>query len=358
MMTDTMIIIDAHPGDIIKEHMDELGWSQRELAQRLGVHPKSVNLLIHHKTRIDRDYAEAFSRIFGHSADFWLNLETVWADNEQLKKAEGNAKKQRSELSKYKYSELVKANLIKDSMYYLDKVNSFLGFFRVANFDALNGIVASNANLYKRRCAKSATDKTLAVWVMACERVSENAHVYADYSKDAFSSALREIRQTMLIGSIDIDALKDMCAKAGVAVVAIPPFKGLGVCGASFWHKKKPVIALAWNYSDDRFWFYFFHEAAHILSDPPKEVFAEIQTRAISDDAEQRANAFSENMLLPEFDAQEFASAAENKILEYAENNNVMPGIVVGRLKNRGILNAGDYMHLIQKTPPKYDSLV
>ena len=255
MMTNTTIILDTHPGEIIKEYMDELGWTQRDLAQRLNVLPKTVNLLIHHKTHINREYAESFSRIFGHTVEFWLNLEKVWEDNERLKKAETEAKKFKPELARFKFSELVKAKLINDSVYYADKINSFLGFFRVASFDALNSLVTTNAARYKRRDTKSATNETLAVWIMACERVSEQVPLSGEYSEKAFREALREIRQTMLTGKIDIEKLKGICAKAGVAVITIPPLKGLGVYGASFWHAKRPVIALAWNYSDDRFWF-------------------------------------------------------------------------------------------------------
>lgn len=359
MTTDTMIILDTHPGEIIKEQMEYLGWTQRDLAQRLGESPKTVNLLIHHKTRINRGYAEAFSRIFGYSVDFWLNLEKAWEDNERLKEAESEAKKFKPELTRFKFSELVKAKLINDSVYYADKINSFLGFFRVASFDALNSLVTTNAARYKRRDTKSATNETLAVWIMACERVSEQVPLSGEYSEKAFKAALREIRQTMLTGKIDIEKLKGICAKAGVAVITIPPLKGLGVYGASFWHAKRPVIALAWNYSDDRFWFYFFHEASHILNDPQKEVFAEVKTCNDNDiDAsEKRANDFAENILLPEFDEHVFPYT-EIGIKQYATKNKVHPCIVIGRLKNRGLLHNAAFTDLVQKTKPTYDSLV
>lgn len=359
MTTNSMIILDTHPGEIIKEHMEDLGWTQRDLAQRLGESPKTVNLLIHHKTRINRGYAEAFSRIFGYPVDFWLNLEKAWEDNERLKCAEQEAKKHKVELTRFKYSELVKAKLIKDGIYFVEKVNAFLGFFRVASFNALDALIMTNAARYKRRQTKTATDDTLAVWIMACERVSEQVSLSGDYSEKAFKEALREIRQTMLTGKIDIEKLKGICAKAGVAVITIPPLKGLGVYGASFWHAKRPVIALAWNYSDDRFWFYFFHEASHILSDPQKEVFAEVKTCNDNDiDAsEKRANDFAENILLPEFDEHSFPHT-ETGIKKYAAKNKVLPCIVVGRLKNRDLLHKAAFIDLVQTTSPTYDSLV
>ena len=357
MMTDTTIILDTHPGEIIKEHMDELGWTQRDLAQRLGVLPKTVNLLIHHKTHIDREYAESFSRIFGHSVDFWLNLEKVWADNERLKHAEAEAKKFKPYLTRFKFAELVKAKLLNDSVYYLDKINNFLGFFRVASFDALDSLVSTNAARYKRRDTKAATDETLAVWIMACERISEQVPLSGAYSKKAFEAALHEIRHTMLDKCIDIERLKEICAKAGVAVVTVAPFKGLGVYGASFWRAKHPVIALAWNYSDDRFWFYFFHEASHILNDPQKEVFAEVSTYTDIDDSEKRANAFAEDILLPNFNECDFPHT-EMGIKHYAAKTKVLPCIVIGRLRNRGLLHNAAFTDLVQKTKPRYDAFV
>ena len=65
-----------HPGEILKtEFLEPMGLSQNKLAKEIGVPPRRINEIIHGKRAITADTALRFSKFFGTTAQFWLNLQ-------------------------------------------------------------------------------------------------------------------------------------------------------------------------------------------------------------------------------------------------------------------------------------------
>jgi len=64
------------PGDTIQEHIDAIGMSQAELAERLGRSVPKLNELIKGKAPITKDTATKLEYVLGIPAGFWLNLES------------------------------------------------------------------------------------------------------------------------------------------------------------------------------------------------------------------------------------------------------------------------------------------
>lgn len=62
----------THPGDSVRECMDEMGWSVTELADKLGVCRATVSRLIDGHCGISPDLALALERIGWSNADYWL----------------------------------------------------------------------------------------------------------------------------------------------------------------------------------------------------------------------------------------------------------------------------------------------
>ena len=66
----------ASVGEILREEfMDPLGLTQAALAQAMGVPRKHVNELCMDRRAITADTALILARVFGNSADFWLNTQ-------------------------------------------------------------------------------------------------------------------------------------------------------------------------------------------------------------------------------------------------------------------------------------------
>ena len=65
-----------HPGEMLREDfMPDFGLSVSGLAKALCVSRQSVNELIRERRAISPEMALRLSRLFGNSAEFWLNAQ-------------------------------------------------------------------------------------------------------------------------------------------------------------------------------------------------------------------------------------------------------------------------------------------
>lgn len=69
----------SHPGEILlKDFLEPMGITQRQLADALHVPYQRVNELINQKRGITPSTALRLSKFFGNSSRFWLNLQQNW----------------------------------------------------------------------------------------------------------------------------------------------------------------------------------------------------------------------------------------------------------------------------------------
>ena len=66
----------VHPGEILKDELDELGVSQTTFAREIDVPPNRVSQIISGKRSVTSDTALRFGHWFGVDPQFWLNLQT------------------------------------------------------------------------------------------------------------------------------------------------------------------------------------------------------------------------------------------------------------------------------------------
>ena len=60
---------------LVDEFMNPLGLTQGDLAEAMGVQRKHINELCNNRRAITADTALMLARVFGNSADFWLNVQ-------------------------------------------------------------------------------------------------------------------------------------------------------------------------------------------------------------------------------------------------------------------------------------------
>ena len=65
----------VHPGEILKDELDELGITPTELARQIDVPPGRVSQIIGGKRAITGDTALRLGHWFGTDPQFWLNLQ-------------------------------------------------------------------------------------------------------------------------------------------------------------------------------------------------------------------------------------------------------------------------------------------
>lgn len=68
----------VHPGEILREELDELGISANALSKALGVPVNRVTMILNGQRGVTADTALRLARYFGSTPQVWLNLQKTW----------------------------------------------------------------------------------------------------------------------------------------------------------------------------------------------------------------------------------------------------------------------------------------
>ena len=145
----------------------------------------------------------------------------------------------------------------------------------------------------------------------------------------------------------------ELAAAAGVAVVIVPELPKVRISAATRWLSSyKGMIQLSLGYKrNDQFWFSFFHEAGHILLHGKRDIFINAQEDS-QEEKEHKANTFAANFLIP---ASQFrtltksGTPSKERIVAFAADLDIAPGIIVGLLQREKIIPYGFYNDLTVK---------
>jgi antitoxin HigA-1 len=66
-----------HPGELLKDELQEIGVSLSELARALRVPMNRISAIVNGKRSITADTAIRLGRYFGTSPQYWLNLQNL-----------------------------------------------------------------------------------------------------------------------------------------------------------------------------------------------------------------------------------------------------------------------------------------
>ena len=72
-----------HPGEFLRETLDELGLTQAAFAEAIGVSPMRVSHLLKGDRPVTAELALRLGRALGQTPQYWLNLQSTY----DLKKA-------------------------------------------------------------------------------------------------------------------------------------------------------------------------------------------------------------------------------------------------------------------------------
>ena len=79
----------THPGEMLREDfIPDYDLSVSGLAEALGVSRQSINELLRERRAVSPEMAIRLGRLFGNSAEFWLNAQRaidLWEANQALK---------------------------------------------------------------------------------------------------------------------------------------------------------------------------------------------------------------------------------------------------------------------------------
>ena len=249
------------PGEILLDVLDQRGISQAQMARRLDVAANTLNRLTRGETALTYDMALKLERTLGVPASLWLNAETNYRLCKKRREEEDALNERRDLLERAPIKEAIKRGYCEPS------VDSLLQFFRVPSLNRFEEITERTS--FALRCSERAScdPLTLATWLQMGTIEAEKVKC-VPYDEKKFRAALWDIRKlTFLEPNEYVPRMKDICASCGVALVLVKEMPAVAASGAArFINPYCGAILLNLRgKSADRFWFTFFHEAAHIL---------------------------------------------------------------------------------------------
>ncbi len=335
------------PGDTIADLLDERGWSQIELARRLGYSPKHMSLLINGKASITEDTALRLERVLGSSARFWLTREAQYRAECARLHAAGALDGWVSWCDDLPVKELMALGAIPKRK--LDPagkrlvVEDLLRFYRVASPEDWVEQYAAMEVQFRRSNAATSDIGAVSAWLRLGEIEAERLEG-PRYDVARFRAALQRIRNLTVHAPEEFERpLHALCCEAGVVLVLVPAIPRARVSGAARWlSPHRPLIQLSlYGKFNDRFWLTFFHEAAHLLYHGKREVFLdELGSKPGGSREEREADDWACNFLIPPtYEPSLHLLTSRESVCAFAQRIGVHPGIVVGRLQHDGVID-------------------
>jgi len=329
-----------HPGNTLKDTLEALNMSQVELAERTGLTPKHINEIVQEKSAITPDTAIKLSSVFGMSPSFWNNLQKKYDETYARLGLEVNLERERILLKRFTcYIELARWGYVAKASSAKEKVLNLRKFFGVSS---LNLVPNLQSVAFRQVKKKNLNKESLAAW-LRCGEIDARKIEAKQFNKDLLKTSIEQLRGlTREEPKMFSKSLIKICSTFGVAVVFVPYFRNTHVCGAARWVNDKPIIQLSLRgrYSD-MFWFTFFHELGHILKHGKKEQFVDLEKEfhRIHEEKEKEADDFAQGTLIPNAEYDQFKSNEANivsskAIRKFAEDINISPAIVAGRLSH------------------------
>lgn len=329
------------PGEVLTEYLDSVGMTQRGLAMRTGLTPKTINEIIKGKAPISTETAFKLEKALGRPAHFWKNLENLYQEARVREEERERLSQNLEWLRRIPVRQMIDFGWLERRSNPEDQLDQVLRFFGVSSMENWETLWTTQKVAYRRAVRFEAEAEALSAWLRQGEHEAQDVSANL-FNREAFREVLEKVRLlTPEPPEVFQPSLIELCASAGVVVAFVPALPKTRVSGATRWlTPEKALIQLSLRYkSDDQLWFTFFHEAGHVLLHGKSELFIEI----VGGDGEAKeleANRFAENFLIHAKSWDQFVSMGRptlSAVKDFAQKLGISPGIVVGRLQREGI---------------------
>jgi HTH-type transcriptional regulator/antitoxin HigA len=347
MITYEQLAETFSPGELIEEELEARGWSQRDLAEIMGVQPSLVCGLVKGKRSVSLNLARNLAAAFGNSAQHWINLEAAYRLSQTPQKY--SATSARSELFNIApVNEMINRKWIRAA----DKVEVLrarvLNFFGVSKLEEVEEAklcyVAQQSGEYRK------PNPSQRAWVQRVRLLARPLQV-DKYSLRRISELLERLKQLMGHAE-EARRVPRTLAEFGIRFVVVEHLPQTRIDGVCLWlDENSPVIALSLRYDRlDYFWFTLLHELGHLVNGDglrgtvrlDSDLFGEgAQTAFGKPKMEQHADTFASENLVKRKEMDAFVALvgpvfSKVKIQRFALRIGVHPAIVIGQLQHRG----------------------
>jgi addiction module HigA family antidote len=297
----------VHPGEFLRQVLEQRGIRQSELAERTGLTAKHINQIVTKNIGISGEVAVLLERVLAIDATWWTRVDAEYQAYLGKQKARISLHESLGWVKQFDKLALQRYGITDTTDDAETTVEKVFRFFGVASPEAFERTWLRPRVSFRRSQAFTVAEQNTALWLRLVERSAEHYVESVDLPTlrpGALRKASRAIpAMTTLTVPDGFTAARAMLAEAGVALTFVPEISGTRVWGATWWlSADRPVIGLtARNRKPDLFWFALLHEMAHIILHPRRATFLDLtDDKNTNDTAEQEADTFAEQTLLPD----------------------------------------------------------
>lgn len=327
------------PGETILDILEERGWSQADLAERMDYSPKHINFLIKGTAGITEDAALKLERVLGSTAGFWLNREAQYREALARKAELADLKPFVSWLAELPVADMVRFGWIQKHSQRVKMVAACLQFFGVASVPAWYERYSALGVAYRTSPVLAKKNGSVAAWIRMGEVQAEERSA-GIFNRQGFLNLIPQLRAWTIQDDpvLFLPNLERALASVGIVLVVAQTPRGCPVSGITKWlSPDKALIMLSFRHkTNDHFWFSLFHELGHLVLHGKKLSFMEGLQDGLNSEQEVAADRWAVNLLIPATYNQRLKKMALEKqeIIKFAQDLKIAPGIVVGRLQH------------------------
>jgi HTH-type transcriptional regulator/antitoxin HigA len=350
-----------HPGETLKEIIEDRGMSQRELSIRTGNSTKHISDIVNCLKPISIKFSKKLEYALGIDASFWINLQANYdkeiADFEELNhisEDELNILKVLKDI----YNELVLEGFIKDTTSKDEKVIELRKCLNISSLESIPKIITTGA--FRVSQSVKANPYVIFAWLRICELKTERLKVNKTLDVELLEGSIQKIKNLMFKEpKLFIPELERIFAECGIKFILMKHFKGAPVQGV-ITNNNDDTLSLIMTIRGaqaDQFWFTLMHEIAHIINGDIKKKLIDY------DDGESKQEVNADRLACSFLlDEEQYLSFINNNdftldsINSLAKKNKVKPFIVIGRLQKEGCLNWNKFSN--EKVRYEWDKIV
>ncbi len=327
-----------HPGETLREILEDIGMSQKELALRTDVTEPHVSSVVNCQKGISVSYAKKLEYALDIEASFWINLQSNYdrelADFEEYNKISSD------ELDILKKLKIIIKDLKEIGLLEKESHSSMLviELRRLLNISSLIRIPeVYQAGAYRLATSTKIDPYVLFTWLRMCDLIVKNQQIESELDIDKLKNKIPLIKKLMFKDVSEIQPqLRVYLAECGIRFAIVKNYAGAPVQG--FIKKNDDgtlnlLMTTRHKYADI-FWFSFFHEVGHIIN-------GDIQDKLIDyafakSEIESKADMFAAHALIDIDEYEDFKSKGNFSIIsikQFCSNQDIPTYILIGRLQ-------------------------
>ena len=267
----------VHPGETLREKLDEINMSPKEFAIRTGKPVKTISNILNGKSSITPEMAVLFEKVLEIPANFWIKKQANFNEFVAREEQKRDMEQAKEWARKFPYAQMAKTGFVKLTRKAEEKAEELLRFFNVSKHTAWENIyLKQQTPVYFRISLKHNKDPYALSALLRMGEIIANKIPTSGFSKAKLKSILPGLKNIMVEEPDDfLQQIQDVCVTAGVKVVYVPRLPRTVIHGTVRWINDTPVILMTDRLKRyDIFWFSLFHEIGHIMLHGNKKIFS------------------------------------------------------------------------------------